>query len=165
MCNSFFLWGLQDHNNFVNKPQHGLFSAKAYCSQRNIYYKVTGLAAPQKEQKYIMTYCKIIFWWSYIEYSIFFHKNPLLISSGAMQDCANKTSNNLNKIWGNSFKEGGPHFWSYLLLSLSEHQSGGAAKLPAPRTQDCCSTPRDRDSPRGPPGGSVYLGKVPNGQL
>lgn len=75
------------------------FSAKAYCFQRNIYYKGTGLAAPQKKQKYIMTYCKNIFWWSHFEFSVLFHKNPLLISSGAMQDCANKKSNNLNKIW------------------------------------------------------------------
>lgn len=86
------------------------FSAKTYCFQRNTYYKVTGLAAPQKEQKYIMTYCKIIFWWSYFEFSIFFHKNPLLISRGATQDCANKTSNNLNKMQGNILQEGGPHF-------------------------------------------------------
>lgn len=73
------------------------FSAKAYCFQRNTYYKVTGLAAPQNKQKHVMTYCKIIFWWSYFEFSVFFHKTPLLIPSGATQDCADKTSNNLNK--------------------------------------------------------------------
>lgn len=129
------------------------FRAKACCFQRNIYYKVIGLAAPQKEQKYIMTYCKIIFWRSYFEFSIFFHKNPLLISSGATQDCASKTSNSQNKIGGNIFKEGIPQLWSCLLLS---------ALWTALMRGSHTASPRDRGllhhSPRGPPGGSVYLG-------
>lgn len=124
------------------------FSAKAYCFQRNIYYKVTGLAAPQKEQKYIMTYSKIIFWWSYIEFSIFFHKNCLLISSGATQDCANKTSNNLNKIWSNSFKEGGCHFWSSLFLcSLNRLKRGSHST--SPRDMGLLHHTLNRGSPRG----------------
>lgn len=133
------------------------FSAKAYCFQRNIYYKGTGLAAPQKKQKYIMTYCKTIFWWSHFEFSVLSHKNPLLISSGAMQDCANKKSNNLNKIWKIFSRKVGLTS-DHISSLLSEHPSRGAALLPASRTQDCCTTPQNRHSPQGPPRCSVYLG-------